>query len=130
MGIVGTELGFDWSGFIKDWGLLLMATAWMVYRFLKGKKMKTQLPEMLRRGAVIVDVRSPGEYAMGAAPGSVNIPVSDLPRRVGELDKSKPVVLCCASGMRASTAAAMLKGQGFSEVLNVGSWQNACGDGA
>lgn len=114
------------SQFFKDWGVFLLIAAFFTFRFLKGKVMKNKLPELLSKGAVIVDVRSPGEYAMGAAPGSKNIPVSDLPRRIGELDKSKPVVLCCASGMRASTAAAMLKAQGFGEVVNVGPWQNAC----
>jgi phage shock protein E len=115
------------SQFFKDWGVLLLVVTIFSFRYLKGKAMKSKLPELLAKGAVVVDVRSPGEFAMGSAPGSKNIPISDLPRRLGELDKSKPIVLCCASGMRASTAAVMLKAQGFGEVVNVGSWQNACG---
>jgi phage shock protein E len=113
------------SQFIKDWGILILAAAFFIYRAWRNKTVKNQLPELKSKGAVIVDVRSPEEFKMGSAPGSVNIPVSDLPRRLGELDKTKPVVLCCASGMRASTAAAMLKAQGFAEVVNVGPWQNA-----
>ncbi len=115
----------DMPQFLKDWGFFLLVAAYFIYRKLRTNAVTKQLPELKAKGAVIVDVRSPGEYAMGSAPGSVNIPVSELPHRVGELDKSKPVVLCCASGMRAGTAAAMLKAQGFTEVVNVGAWQNA-----
>ena len=119
------EFQITLSQFVKDWGILIFVAGYFITRTWRARKVKNQLPELKSKGAVIVDVRSPQEFAMGSAPGSVNIPVSDLPRRIGELDKSKPVVLCCASGMRASTAAAMLKAQGFGEVLNVGPWQNA-----
>lgn len=111
---------------LKEWAVPLLFVGFMVFRFFQGRAVKSQLPQLLAQGAVIVDVRSPAEFAMGAAPGSLNIPVSDLPRRLGELDQTKPVVLCCASGMRASTAAALLKAKGFSEVVNAGAWQNAC----
>lgn len=114
------------SDFLRDWGIPLLFFGFLGFRFLKGRVVKNQLPELLQKGAIIVDVRSPAEFSTGSAPGSVNIPVSDLPRRMGELDKAKPIVLCCASGMRASTAAAMLKANGFGEVVNAGPWQNAC----
>ena len=109
--------------------LLLLAAVLGFFGFQtwRRNKVKNQLPELKAKGAVVVDVRSPAEFAQGAAPGSRNIPVSELPRRLDELDRTKPVILCCASGMRASTAAAMLKAQGFSEVVNVGPWQNAIG---
>jgi len=113
--------------FVESWGVPLLFLGLFLMKFWKGKTMKKKLPELLSQGAVIVDVRSPAEFATGSAPGSLNIPVSDLPRRMGELDRSKPVVLCCASGMRGTTAAAMLKAQGFDHVVNAGAWQNACG---
>jgi phage shock protein E len=99
--------------------------AFVTYSIWRKTKMKDQLPDLKKRGALVLDVRSPAEFSTGSVPGSVNIPVSDLPRRLGELDKGKPVIVCCASGMRASTAAALLKAQGFQEVVNAGPWQNA-----
>lgn len=64
-------------------------------------------------GAVLLDVRSPGEVAGGALKGAANIPVGELSRRVGELDKTKVLVVYCRSGARSSQAVSFLRGQGF-----------------
>jgi len=80
--------------------------------------------QMVANGAQFVDVRNPNEFAGGAAPGSVNIPLPMLGERLGELDKSKPVVVVCAMGGRANAAKGMLLQSGFSRVENLGSWQN------
>lgn len=98
--------------------------AWFGWRFLKFRATKARLPELLRRGAVVVDVRGPDEYAAGARPGSLNIPLGDLERRAGELDASKPVIVCCASGTRSAMAAGILARRGFKEVVNAGPWRN------
>ncbi|OGR59095.1 MAG: hypothetical protein A2X36_16900 [Elusimicrobia bacterium GWA2_69_24] len=82
------------------------------------------MPELLARGAVIVDVRSPGEFAGGNRPGSINIPLDELPARAKELDPSKPVIVCCASGTRSGIARGILMAKGFREVLNAGPWTN------
>ncbi len=79
---------------------------------------------MLKRGGVIVDVRSPGEFAAGANPLSRNIPLGELEGRLKELDPAVPVMVCCASGMRSALAAAILRRAGFQEVVNMGSWSN------
>lgn len=94
------------------------------WRFMGFRRVRGALPGLLGAGAVIVDVRSPGEFAGGAAPGSVNIPLRELASRAGELDPSKPVVLCCASGTRSAMAAAILKRAGFSLVYDAGPWGN------
>lgn len=74
-------------------------------------------------GAQIVDVRSVAEFLDGHAIGSVNIPVEQIPARVGELDKARPVLLCCASGARAAWAQQYLRQAGFGVVHNAGPWQ-------
>ena len=99
--------------------------AWFGWRFFKFRATKARLPDLLRRGAVVVDVRSPEEYAAGAAPGSLNIPLGALEGRVKELDASKPVIVCCASGTRSALAAGILGRHGFKEVVNAGPWRNA-----
>ena len=109
---------------LTPWLVPALAVAYFGWRAYQFRAAKTRLPELLRRGAVVVDVRSPAEHAAGARPGSLNIPLGDLERRAGELDASKPVVLCCASGTRSAMAAGILKRRGFKEVVNAGPWTN------
>ncbi|MCV7216464.1 MBL fold metallo-hydrolase [Mycobacterium crocinum] len=77
----------------------------------------------------IVDVRNPGEAAAGMIAGAVNIPVGQLPARVGELDPRKPTVVYCAGGYRSSVAASLLRQHGFADVSDVlggyGAWEAA-----
>ena len=78
----------------------------------------------MARGAVIVDVRTTGEYSGGHVEGSVNIPLNVLTGQMSKLKKDKPVITCCASGMRSASARSILLSNGFSEVYNGGSWAN------
>lgn len=71
----------------------------------------------------ILDVRSQREWKGGHVPGARHIFLSELRTRLGELDKSKPTAVYCATGYRASIAASILKQEGFAVVSNVpGSW--------
>jgi phage shock protein E len=95
--------------------------------FLKqilGGSPSIDLAELKSRGAVVLDVRSPQEFKSGHAKGAVNIPVDVLAAKLSGLDKNKPVITCCASGMRSASAASILKANGFTEVINGGPWQN------
>lgn len=83
---------------------------------------KADLAQLVKDGAMIVDVRSPGEYASGHIKGSVNIPLDTLSKNMNKLQKDKPIITCCASGMRSASAKAMLKSNGFEEVYNGGGW--------
>lgn len=78
--------------------------------------------ELLENGAQIIDVRSKGEYSGGHIKGSVNIPLDSLQHNLSKIKKDKPVITCCASGMRSATAKNILKSSGFSEVYNGGGW--------
>jgi rhodanese-related sulfurtransferase len=91
---------------------------------LLGIGPKADLAEVISRGAVIVDVRSTGEYAGGHVKGSLNIPLNALPSQMQKLKKDKPVITCCASGMRSASARSMLLSNGFTEVYNGGGWMN------
>ncbi|GIV55044.1 MAG: hypothetical protein KatS3mg039_1562 [Candidatus Kapaibacterium sp.] len=80
--------------------------------------------KLLQSGAVLIDVRTPGEFAAGHAAGSRNIPLEQLERHLSELAaRGKPIVAVCASGARSGTAVAMLRRQGI-EAYNAGSWTN------
>lgn len=68
---------------------------------------------MSEANEVLVDVRTPAEYAEAHAEGAINIPVQELPRRMGELQRSRPVVVYCRSGARSAAAATMLRSAGY-----------------
>jgi len=74
-----------------------------------------------REDAQIVDVREVAEFVSGHLPEARNIPLAKLAERIGELEKfkDKPVLLCCASGMRSGKAGGELKKQGFSKIYNL-----------
>ena len=66
--------------------------------------------EMVKNGAIILDVRSKGEFAGGHIKGSVNISVDTLRNNLVKLkDKNKTIITCCASGMRSATAKGILQ---------------------
>ena len=89
---------------------------------LFGLGPKADYKELLKQGAVIVDVRTKAEYQQGHIKNSLNIPLNNLERHYSKLDKSKPIITCCASGMRSGQAKSMLKANGFSTVHNGGGW--------
>lgn len=66
-----------------------------------------------------IDVRTPEEYAGGHAARAVNIPLDTLMGSLDRLEKNEPVYLICQTGRRSGQAAEMLKGAGFSNVINV-----------
>ncbi|MEY2975008.1 MAG: hypothetical protein RIR49_1428 [Actinomycetota bacterium] len=76
-------------------------------------------------GLQVIDVRNPGEVAVGMVPDAVNIPVSQLPGRTAELDPSRPTVVYCAGGYRSSVAASVLREKGFADVSDVLGGYNA-----
>lgn len=77
----------------------------------------------------IVDVRNPGEVAAGSVPNAIEIPVGQLPARLGELDPAKPTVVYCAGGYRSSVAASLLRNNGFVDVSDIlggyGAWADS-----
>ena len=88
-----------------------------------GARVRESTPEeasasLLERG-LLIDVRTPGEFALGHARGARNIPLADLGRRVGELAPQAAVHLICASGNRSRTGVRILEKAGFSSVSSV-----------
>lgn len=80
---------------------------------------------LLKEGAVILDVRSRGEYKGGHIKGSLNIPVDELTSNLNRIpDKNKPIIACCASGGRSGSACGILKSHGYTNVINGGGWSS------
>ncbi|MCU0418601.1 MAG: rhodanese-like domain-containing protein [Cyclobacteriaceae bacterium] len=78
--------------------------------------------QLVKDGALVVDVRSKGEYGSGHIRGSINIPVDQLANQLSRLPKEKTIITCCASGMRSATARSLLRSHGYDNVYNGGAW--------
>lgn len=61
-----------------------------------------------RDGAFVIDVREPGEYAGGHVPGATLVPMSQLPSRLTEFPKDRPIYVICASGNRSLSMTSLL----------------------
>jgi rhodanese-related sulfurtransferase len=114
-------------------GLVILSGGALLWPALQRRGTKVSLlqaTQMINQGkTIILDVRDPAEFAAGHVREAKNIPLKELPKRVGELDrfKSKSVIIVCATGVQSSKAAAQLKNAGFNGVysLNGGlaAWQ-------
>jgi len=86
---------------------------------------QTDYAQLIKDGAIIIDVRSSGEYSTGHIEGSINISVNKLADNLNKLkDKKKPIITCCASGMRSASAKGILESRGYENVHNGGSWHS------
>lgn len=80
------------------------------------------IQDLLKAGVKIVDVRTPGEFMGGNVPGSINIPLNEVPQRIDEFKAmQQPILLCCMSGGRSGQATGFLQAQGI-ECYNGGGW--------
>jgi len=77
-------------------------------------------------GLQLVDIRNPGEFALGSIEGAATVPVGQLPGRITELDPTAPTVVFCAGGYRSSVGASVLRQAGFTDVSDIiggyGAW--------
>ncbi len=79
----------------------------------------------LKKGAIIIDVRTPNEYDQGRVPDSINIPVDRIAANAQRIkDMNRPVIFCCTSGSRSGTATRIMKEKGLKSVYNGGSWMH------
>lgn len=100
-------------------GVLMLLRMILRLRGLPSEK----VAELKAAGAQVVDVRTRAEFASGHAGGSLNIPLDQLESKLGELDRARPVLVCCATGSRSAFAKSILQSAGFSDVHNAGPWQ-------
>lgn len=86
--------------------------------------------ELTADGSVqVIDIRNPGETALGTIPGAVTIPLATLRERAADLDLDRPIVAYCAGGYRSSVAASLLRSLGATDVSDLlggyGAWVQA-----
>ncbi len=87
-----------------------------------------QAAQMRDQGAFILDVREPSEWTQFHIPGATLIPLGELPNRLNEVPKDRPVVVVCRTGHRSAQGRDILKNAGFTNVTSmaggVTQWQS------
>ena len=83
----------------------------------------TQMKDIISKGAFLVDVRTPAEFAEGHVNGSVNIPLDQVQNQLAKFKNKENIVVFCRSGNRSSQAKSILEQNGFTNVTNGGTWQ-------
>jgi phage shock protein E len=111
-------------GNFAGYALIALGAGIVLRRVMTALSARRRIPELLKSGAQILDVRSPGEFAAGHASGSRNVPLADLEREAKDLDPNRWIIVCCASGTRSGMARRWLLRHGYRQVLNGGSWRN------
>jgi phage shock protein E len=114
------------SGIVWIVGIVCVAVAlWLVLRPRGGGADPAAIQDALARGALIVDVRTPGEFDAGHVAGARNVPVATLASTADSLgDKAKPVLLYCRSGSRSAHAKRVLVAAGYTDVVDAGAMGN------
>jgi phage shock protein E len=105
--------------------IAIVAVIWIVKS--AGQISVSNARELLQKGALVVDVRSPGEFSAGHLSKAVNLPMDRLETDLAEMvpDRNHPILLHCMSGTRSEMAKLKLKGLGYTQVFNLGSYGRA-----
>lgn len=103
--------------------LVAIATLFLVQKRGSGSSIQNinaqGLKDLLEQSKPqLVDVRTPQEYKGHHAKGFVNVPLQNLAQKLDDFDKSRPIVVICASGARSAQAAKILTSAGFEQVYN------------
>ena len=106
--------------------VIAMAASLLLF-FSGGKVSKKAAAEYLRNGAVVIDVRSAGEFTAKHLPRAVNIPLSEIETVIARKvrDKDQVLLLHCQSGSRSAEAIRRLKAIGYERAYNLGSYGRA-----
>lgn len=95
-----------------------------MFDFLKNLFGGEDITEKFKEGAFLVDVRTPQEFDAGHVRGSVNIPLDRIPHALEKFKNKENIIVFCRSGNRSSQAKSILESNGFTNVINGGTWQS------
>jgi len=92
--------------------------------FSCGAAGKADIRALVQSGALVIDVRTPGEFSGGAIKGAVNIPHDVIDREIGkvETNKNRAIIVYCRSGSRSGAAKKSLEQIGYTQVVNAGAF--------
>lgn len=89
-----------------------------------GGNSNEELKNIIKNGALLVDVRSKSEFEQGSVKGAINIPLDTIQNQITKFKNKEHIVVFCRSGMRSGQAKSTLNKNGFANVTNGGTWQN------
>lgn len=75
--------------------------------------------QLIGRGAMVLDVREPPEFAEGHLPGAVSLPQADVMTRIGEIPRDRGVLVVCQTGARSRNTARFLTGRGYDDIVDL-----------
>ena len=94
-----------------------------ILKRLFGSKV-TDYNHLIKDGAILIDVRTPEEFNSGHINGSTNVPLDKIKSKIKKLENlNKPVIFCCASGVRSGQATSYAKSRGVN-AYNGGGWSS------
>lgn len=102
----------------------IIVTVYVIYRVYRYQTLEDGLELLIKKDAVILDVRTEKEYAMGHIKGALNISLGTIRERYTELDPDKTYITVCSHGLRSVKAEHILKEKGFKHVHNGGAWSD------
>ncbi|SHM41112.1 Rhodanese-related sulfurtransferase [Chryseobacterium carnipullorum] len=102
----------------------IIVTVYFIYRVYRYQTLEDGLELLIKKDAVILDVRTEKEYAMGHIKGALNISLGTIRERYTELDPDKTYITVCSHGLRSVKAEHILKEKGFKHVHNGGAWSD------
>ncbi len=112
---------------MKKAGLAAVLMGFLVnLLFGGGSRTPSDIPAMINDGALVIDVRSVGEFSEGHIDGAINIPHVMIAKEIAlhEKDKAKVIIVYCASGARSAVAKKSLESAGYTNVINGGGLQD------
>jgi hydroxyacylglutathione hydrolase len=114
------RIGFDdVTGYLKD-GMRALAGRQELVEFTEKVSAVMLAEELaLRDPPVVIDIRTPNEWGAGHLSGSVNLPLSQLQERIGEVPRDRRIAVHCAGGYRSSIAASLLRREGFTDLIEL-----------
>lgn len=102
----------------------IILSVYILYKVYRYQTLDKGLDQLVKNGAVILDVRTEKEFEMGHIKGSVNISLGTIRKRYTELDPKKVYITVCSHGLRSVKAEKILKEKGFKKVYNGGAWSD------
>ena len=94
-----------------------------MFQNLFGGSRSANIKTLIEKGALLVDVREPAEFAVSTAKGAVNIPLGTVATQLEKFRGNENIIVFCRSGNRSGQAKAILEQNGFKHVTNGGSWE-------
>lgn len=100
----------------------VMLIVYVCYKTYSTSKVDNNLPALLAKNAIILDVRTNTEFEGGHIPGAINIPLGQLRTVPINIDTNRIIITCCSHGLRSIKALEILKNRGYKHAFNGGAW--------